>query len=316
MRRCCFLRGTFHLLCQTAPSPWPDPDVSLWLHGPNRNAPDVQVCWRADLGEARKSDDKAEENESDEKEESYIQAVSLCPPSSIECMSVPMHVMLAWLSRDNRTESSDADIPVIEDKPITKGAIFGLRCPLAWRGMMKSKLIKRTNEIRPGDTLVLPAIAGGWRELGHIPGATVDPAEDDIDFPWLETELIDVSERAYQRQRQRRIVRLFPARIECWPKNILPKDFVEFVRNPEFPLTKPQLIDLTDEAIEILGSSEWNCRNRYAHTYVNGLRQIVSRRFSAEPWQVILPDRAICERPGRRIHLHSQTFGSRRRRRR
>ena len=36
---------------QTNPLPEPDPDVSLWLHGPDRGAPDVQIAWRADLNE-------------------------------------------------------------------------------------------------------------------------------------------------------------------------------------------------------------------------------------------------------------------------
>ncbi len=33
---------------QTEPIPEPDPDVSLFLHGPQRAA-DVQIVWRADL---------------------------------------------------------------------------------------------------------------------------------------------------------------------------------------------------------------------------------------------------------------------------
>ena len=37
--------------CQTVTDPVPDPDVALFLHGPQRGEPDVQVCWRADLVE-------------------------------------------------------------------------------------------------------------------------------------------------------------------------------------------------------------------------------------------------------------------------
>ena len=34
---------------QTSPVPEPDPDVSLWLHGPDRGQPEVQLVWRADV---------------------------------------------------------------------------------------------------------------------------------------------------------------------------------------------------------------------------------------------------------------------------
>ena len=34
-------------LVQTAPEPWPTPEVALFLHGPKSSAADVQVCWRA-----------------------------------------------------------------------------------------------------------------------------------------------------------------------------------------------------------------------------------------------------------------------------
>ena len=40
-----------HVDCraQTAPVPRPSPDVAPFLRGPRQGAPDVQVCWRADL---------------------------------------------------------------------------------------------------------------------------------------------------------------------------------------------------------------------------------------------------------------------------
>ena len=40
-----------HVDCwaQTAPEPRPSPDVAPFLRGPQKGAPDVQVCWRADL---------------------------------------------------------------------------------------------------------------------------------------------------------------------------------------------------------------------------------------------------------------------------
>ena len=66
--------------CQTSPYPVPDPDVSLFIHGPQRGEPDVQVCWRADLIEDAYMN----------KEEHWCDVVALLPPTASECMSLPI----------------------------------------------------------------------------------------------------------------------------------------------------------------------------------------------------------------------------------
>ena len=79
---------------QTSPAPCPDPEVSLFLHGPHRGAPEAQVCWRADLQE-------------DMNEDRQVDVVSLCPPVSSECISTPIHVLRRWIEGAGISASSD-----------------------------------------------------------------------------------------------------------------------------------------------------------------------------------------------------------------
>jgi len=81
---------------QTCPIPAPDPDVALFLHGPHRGEPDVQICWRDDL---------LAENVN-----GWLQIVSLCPPSSPECMSVPIGLVRKWLMKQEAKEEDDSDM--------------------------------------------------------------------------------------------------------------------------------------------------------------------------------------------------------------
>src|SRR5207253_8338556 len=43
--------------CQTSPTPAPDPDVALFLHGPKSGPAEVQIVWRADLPDELDVDD-------------------------------------------------------------------------------------------------------------------------------------------------------------------------------------------------------------------------------------------------------------------
>ena len=177
------LPAHINLLCQTSSSVWPEPRVSAWLHGPERDDPMVMVCWRADLYSVR----KVEENGSQIAEVSLKQTlegmthiVSLCPPSAFECMSVSLRRLKIWLESLQLGESpghdEGADIPSSNDTgDEDSGELKLLLKPLIWRGGEDSVLLENTYQLRPGDTVVCPALTGGWASLGHIPGL-VDPA--------------------------------------------------------------------------------------------------------------------------------------------
>ena len=170
------------LLCQTSQPPWPDPDVSLWLHGPQRNDPEVQVCWRGDLlPPARRPGGEGEPIEislapltDPQRHEEVIHALTVSPPTSAECLTVPLRRVRSWLQSVAREKRLEADLSgdvaaIVEDAEGTAERIPAAFRPIAWRGSERSEIIADVREIRPGDTLVLTPLAGGWDELGYLP---------------------------------------------------------------------------------------------------------------------------------------------------
>ena len=185
---------------QTAPTPAPDPDVSLFLHGPRRGAPEVQVCWRVDLSPEDMFD-----------EELAAGIVSLCPPSSPECIPVPIHNFRRWLERgESSPDFNDSDLEGVpapaRDSP--SGAVLGNRSALCWRGAEESYLIagsETVDRLRPGDTVVIPAQLRGWEVFGHIPPGTG------------EGPVVDLGDRAHLQSRARPILRIRSEVVGKWP---------------------------------------------------------------------------------------------------
>ncbi|MBL9145343.1 MAG: type I-U CRISPR-associated helicase/endonuclease Cas3 [Verrucomicrobiaceae bacterium] len=175
---------------QTNPGPAADPDVAIFLHGPQRDMTDVQVCWRADLPD----DDSL-----------WADTVALCPPTALECLPVPLHVVRQWLleGTDARDLSGDAPATAPEQTRDDKPSALKTSA-LIWLGLKKgenqSKLLSGVRDLQPGNTLVLRAQEDGWNDLGHVPGAT--------------PVTIDQAERGIAAIRRRAIVRIHPA---IWP---------------------------------------------------------------------------------------------------
>lgn len=199
------------LLCQTGPTPEPDPDVSYFIHGPKHDNREVHVAWRADLGENH---------------DLWTDVVSLLPPISPECMPVPLHELRHWMTNNNhrRETPADADVPVIapeeSDQPTDE-----CRLVLIYRGKNHVFVTNNPQDLRPGDTVVLPVRSFAWETLGHIPNAPTNAAfkqhqqsasnhHDPRQTPdELLTQLnaIDIAELAYEQARRLRIIRVHPA---------------------------------------------------------------------------------------------------------
>ena len=137
------------LLCQTAPTPQPEPDIQLFLHGIDRGIPEVRIVWRADLHEANT--------------ENWAETIALCPPNSGEMLSAPLHAVRGWL----------ADEVADEDAADVEGGGFGtrrdstgngqrIRPALVWRGRGtdRSRVRRRSSAIRANDVVIVPSEYG------------------------------------------------------------------------------------------------------------------------------------------------------------
>lgn len=267
------LPAHLNLLCQTSQAPWPDPDVSLWLHGPQRNDPEVQVCWRADLlpPVARSDRHPAAVSVSlapyadPDLHDQLIHAVSLCPPTSAECLSVPLRRVRSWLKSVSTCKKTEADLTgdlpgITDDSSNDSQLIPPAFRPIAWRGLDQSKVVTNLRDIRPGDTLVLSQIAGGWNELGYLPTLNGFQLRDEKGNQ-LQTSLqseslplnilcsaedferasgIDIASETFVRSRRRAIVRLHPNLVfNCGKCSEL---FAE-MRGENFEIGKRDLLD-------------------------------------------------------------------------
>jgi CRISPR-associated endonuclease/helicase Cas3 len=153
---------------QTEPLPVPDPDVSLFLHGPRRSA-DVQLVWRADLF------DDPDGSSQESLQQAWTQIVSVVPPTTLEALPVPIHAARAWLAQTGAAEVADIEAqtepnstqPQRRDRAPSKS----LRNALRWRGPEESTILNDVSELRPGDTVVVPATYGGTDKFGWNPAA-------------------------------------------------------------------------------------------------------------------------------------------------
>jgi CRISPR-associated endonuclease/helicase Cas3 len=164
--------------CQTSPIPAPDPDPAVFLHGPRSGMPDVQVVFRADLGEDR---------------EKWADIVSLCPPSSSEVLPVRLDVFKRWIAGDKTADESGD----VEGEATATGGDeepADARHALRWRGADSDRtaVIGSPSELRPGDLFVIPIDQTNADQLG--------------DFP--EKPVTDQGDEAFQRARDLPILRL------------------------------------------------------------------------------------------------------------
>jgi len=179
------------ILAQTCPTPQPDPNIALYLHGPDSGPADVQIVWRADLPKELLSSE----------EEDYINIVSLAPPSSMEALPVPIYAAKAWLRSNQAAGVADIE-GVTPDDASGKG--LNSRLALSWRGPDESKLVE-PDAISPGDTLVVPCEYSGADEFGWNP--------DERD-----KSVRDLGDACAYSARRRAVLRFHPKVIGDWLK--------------------------------------------------------------------------------------------------
>lgn len=223
---------------QTSPRPTPDPEVALFIHGPQSGEPDVQVCWRADLIE----DDHLTRQD-------WCDIVGLLSPTAAECMSVPISRVRRWLTEESENPDQGDLLGTTDAAPATSQGrgrnpeekrLVTSRAGVLWRGSRegRSKIIESPDELRPGDTLVLPVSAEGWDELGHIPlGASKD-----------------IAEFAFRTARDRAILRLHSSLRPQLPESEILSQLMARFSDPEDRVTNEELRRLLPEMGEGFGS--------------------------------------------------------------
>jgi CRISPR-associated endonuclease/helicase Cas3 len=154
-------------LVQTSPRPKPDPEIALYLHGPQPPSSDVFLIWRADLLPDRP--------------DTWADIAAETPPLKPETLAIPIYAARTWLTGASTEKLAIADIDVFDQEN------RGKKCKgpvLLWRGSKNRAKVIAPEEIRPGDTLLLPADYTGCDEFGWHPESNrpVADVRDDVLF--------------------------------------------------------------------------------------------------------------------------------------
>ena len=222
-----------HVDCwvQTAPVPMPDPDPAIFLHGPAQGTPEIQVCWRADL------------DASLDWASNWIDALSLCPPSTAECLSVPLYLARNWLRDQATTAGTLSDVETAAE-PLDEDNEGCVPRALIWRGVERGEKgtqeLKSTDDLRPGDTLVLPvdAARAEWHVFGHVP-----PRDDGL-------LVIDRGDETNFATRGKAVLRLHPALLGDWPNSEALSDLRKLVQTDEPADKAADFQQMLEELIE------------------------------------------------------------------
>lgn len=184
---------------QTNPEPEPDPDVEPFLHGTAGPAADVQIVWRADLIGSN--------------ERQWREIVALMPPRTREALSVPVYEVRSWLRKQAAGDVADIE-----------GAAFGVsaemgapyRRVLRWFGSDDSRTsLAGPDQVRPGDTIVVPATYGGADTFGWNP--EFSEAVSDVAEPCLVQLVASYPRTALRRPRLR--LRVHPHLLPSAPES-------------------------------------------------------------------------------------------------
>ncbi|MEM5787055.1 MAG: CRISPR-associated endonuclease Cas3'', partial [Syntrophobacteraceae bacterium] len=178
---------------QTAPEPFPTPDISLFLHGPGRVSADVQVCWRADIDLNFP--------------ESAMETLAICPPAVGECLPVPIGFFRRWLQGDDPSATSVTDVEGTAEEEAeqpAKSPGAQARRVLRWCGREDALILSEAQNLKPGDVVVIPLVLGGWNSMGDLLQEEGLPVAD-----W--------GDRAYVSARAKSLLRLHPAVVSQWP---------------------------------------------------------------------------------------------------
>lgn len=150
------------LWSMTNPRPDPDPDVAIFLHGPETGPADVEIVWRDDLGEVIP-----------DRSAHLAAIVGALPPRPSEGLAMPIWKVRAWLTKD---AASAARVGEVEGEG--QGDELRSRTAsslvLRWRGEENEDTqVVGAESIRPGDVIIVPSAYGGCDRWGWAPASDI-----------------------------------------------------------------------------------------------------------------------------------------------
>lgn len=207
-----------HVDCwaQTSPKPVPEPEPSLFLHGPNGNLPEVRVCWRADLVEPSRAEINDSQKKNDEWSSRWIETLSHCPPSVAECLSIPLPYLRSWLAQNAANSGSGAaddrlaDVDVRDHEAEAEGDSNWNA--IVWRGPEESARLK-LDGLRSNDVIVFSCNAANG-------AASNEPALfHAFGHRHANDSAFDCGDEANFAMRGRAVLRLHPDVVASWFPN-------------------------------------------------------------------------------------------------
>ncbi len=285
------LPAHFDAWSQTNPAPYAEPEVSLFLHGPESRPADVQLVWRADL-DVRDSTN-------------WHLAVAAIPPCSSEALPLPLPALLRWLREQPEATVADLEGTRDEEEKEAPTTADGRPCALRWSNTEESEVIYQRDlrRLRPGDTVVLPSSAGGCDRFGWAPKSA--------------SAVMDVAEPALLEQRGELRFRISPL---VWEQRGLPKqEAIDLLqRRADGELPKDALLSALRATLELNSAPVAPAAKRVIHSAIAALARPEHWRLGAavpaasetEPAALVLicRKRMSLEQKARMLHSHTLPF--------
>lgn len=162
---------------QTSVPPEPDPNPALFMHGPPSGPADVSVVWRADVTEELLKNAAA-----------VRKVVAIVPPTSMEALPLPIWHVRAWLRDRLEVAANFTDLEgEPEPEPSRRRDDQKSDRFLIWKGPDRedgTTVSDNPEDIRPGNTIVVPSSYGGCDEFGWNPSYTQPVTDIADDCSW------------------------------------------------------------------------------------------------------------------------------------
>lgn len=196
--------------CQTNEPAVPSPEPSLFLHGRSAAAPEIALCWRADLEMPPKD---------------AVDRLSLCPPASTECLNIPLWQFHQWLNEgaplkeENELSAFETDISSADPNIATQEKrIEQKQFMLCWRGeTLKGESLDEGDD-NDDESFVVDSPASASK-LRHSDILVLAPETAAF---WLGEDFktssgVDIGDAVQLTTRGRPTLRLDKKLIETWP---------------------------------------------------------------------------------------------------